>query len=395
MEKDISVDSTVRRKLDFHSDEAEKETNELIDNCSGEKLVTKCHPTILEEKIPKIDMEFDSEEAAYNFITKVDKKGQKKNLAEAHPVGVGVPSESMNGQDEKKRIVAQYKELCSLHNQLVTRAALTNETFRIAKSGLLKMIKEVDASLENKTLVRPTLGPKFVIQKNLVSYSTKDVLDEAENDSTDIVIGVWKNKEKNLQNQAKTQEWIGKEHTEESQKQNNVTPSDNAMEHGISINTSQMRNPDNYTNSLNMDASIESRSLPSLSQLSQEYQVGMSNVSVIYPTEGSSWSNVEPIQFAQIFNPIVYEEHTFTPYSRQNQHSETSLTELLQMFYNFDGYVWYFALSCGCKLVVVGGEGFAFILAKIAELAKKLRNLLIENLEFPVHMHFICHIVPS
>ncbi|KAG8371215.1 hypothetical protein BUALT_Bualt13G0064100 [Buddleja alternifolia] len=73
MEKDISVDSTVRHKLDFHSDEAEKETNELIDNCSGEKLVTKCHPTILEEKIPKIDMEFDSEEAAYNFYNEYAK----------------------------------------------------------------------------------------------------------------------------------------------------------------------------------------------------------------------------------------------------------------------------------------------------------------------------------
>ncbi|KAG8371217.1 hypothetical protein BUALT_Bualt13G0064300 [Buddleja alternifolia] len=241
----------------------------------------------------------------------------------------------MNGQDEKKRIVAQYKELCSLHNQLVTRAALTNETFRIAKSGLLKMIKEVDASLENKTLVRPTLGPKFVIQKNLVSYSTKDVLDEAENDSTDIVIGVWKNKEKNPAKSGKRpRSGLEKSTQKKSQKQNNVTPSDNAMEHGISINTSQMRNLDNYTNSLNMDASIESRSLPSLSQLSQEYQVGMSNVSVIYPTEGSSWSNVEPIQFAQIFNPIVYEQHTFTPYSRQNQHSETSLTELLQMIGN-------------------------------------------------------------
>ncbi|KAG8369532.1 hypothetical protein BUALT_Bualt14G0023300 [Buddleja alternifolia] len=115
------------------------------------------------------------------------KKAKKKNIVEAQPIGASVPSESMNEQDEKKRIVAQYKELCSLHNQLVTRAALTDETFRIAKSGLLKMIGEVDATLKNKTLVRPTLGPKFVIQKNLVSYSIEDVLDEAGNASNDIL----------------------------------------------------------------------------------------------------------------------------------------------------------------------------------------------------------------
>ncbi|KAG8362730.1 hypothetical protein BUALT_BualtUnG0046100 [Buddleja alternifolia] len=91
-----------------------------------------------------------------------------------------------------------------------------------------------------------------------------------------------------------------------------------------------MRIPNNNTNGLSVDASIESSSLPSLSQLSQEYQVGLSNLSVVYPNEGFSLSNVEPFQFPQISWPIVYQQHTVTPYPIQNQQKGTSLMELLQ-----------------------------------------------------------------
>ncbi|KAG8366505.1 hypothetical protein BUALT_Bualt17G0087000 [Buddleja alternifolia] len=42
-------------------------------------------------------------------------------------------SESMNEKDEKKMIGVHYKELCSLTNQLATRATLTMDTFQIAK----------------------------------------------------------------------------------------------------------------------------------------------------------------------------------------------------------------------------------------------------------------------
>ncbi|KAG8384114.1 hypothetical protein BUALT_Bualt04G0084600 [Buddleja alternifolia] len=313
MDKDISVLSTIRRKLDFHSDEAEKETVKLIENCSGEKLVTECHSTILEKKFQKLiinrifccacqgyreidksDVEVkshhpetrsgcdaivkincrqtgkykvinfiahhnghdlvsptktnllrshrsitiaqDSQEAniemsgitpragfqlmarqaggrenvgfifedyrndlrskrtvemkigdtggvfeylqqrilcshalkVFNiakipelYIMKRLTKKAKYNIVEAQPVGAGVVSEAMNEQDEKKRIVAQYKELCRLHNRLVTRAALTDETFRITKVGLLKMSEEVDASLENKTLLVVAVGEGF------------------------------------------------------------------------------------------------------------------------------------------------------------------------------------------------------------------------------------------
>ncbi|KAG8365107.1 hypothetical protein BUALT_Bualt18G0069900 [Buddleja alternifolia] len=259
------------------------------------------------------------------------KKAKKKIIDEAQPFGASVPSEPMNEKDEKKKIAAQYKDLCGLHNQLVTRAALTEETFRIAKGGLLKLIEEVDASLENRTLVRPTLGPKSVVQQNLVSYNTEDALNGVGNASNDIVIRGWKNKEKKPTKSGKRPRSGLEKSTQKKkkkQKHNNVSPSNSAIEHGITINSSQMRNPDNNTNGLSMDAPIESLPLPSLSQLSQ---VVMSNSSVVYPTEGSSLAHVEPFKFGQIFKPIVYQQHSITPpYSRQDHQSEMSLTELLQ-----------------------------------------------------------------
>ncbi|PIN19929.1 hypothetical protein CDL12_07387 [Handroanthus impetiginosus] len=49
---------------------------------------------------------------------------------------------SMNETEEKNMNGVHFKELHSLTNQLVTQGALTVESFRIAKMGLLKMIEE-------------------------------------------------------------------------------------------------------------------------------------------------------------------------------------------------------------------------------------------------------------
>ncbi|KAG8367170.1 hypothetical protein BUALT_Bualt16G0044700 [Buddleja alternifolia] len=73
MDKNTFVDLTVCRKLDFHFDQAEKGKKELLDNGSGEKLITECQSTVLQEKIPKIGMKFDSEKAAYNFYNEYAK----------------------------------------------------------------------------------------------------------------------------------------------------------------------------------------------------------------------------------------------------------------------------------------------------------------------------------
>ncbi|KAG8372479.1 hypothetical protein BUALT_Bualt12G0070400 [Buddleja alternifolia] len=95
---------------------------------------------------------------------------------------------SMDKKEERKMIGVHYNELCGLSNQLVTWASMTMETFGIAKVGLLKMIEEIDETLENGADMRPTLGSKFGMRKNS--------LDEARKISNETAIKGWKNKEK-------------------------------------------------------------------------------------------------------------------------------------------------------------------------------------------------------
>ncbi|KAG8369748.1 hypothetical protein BUALT_Bualt14G0046000 [Buddleja alternifolia] len=49
-----------------------------------------------------------------------------------------------------------------LTNKLVTRASLTKETFKIAKNGILKLLEDVDANLENRTDITLTRGKKLL-----------------------------------------------------------------------------------------------------------------------------------------------------------------------------------------------------------------------------------------
>ncbi|KAK6163903.1 hypothetical protein DH2020_000767 [Rehmannia glutinosa] len=78
----------------------------------------------------------------------------KKILLKRRLSRVGVELWNLtNENDDKKMIGIHYKELWGFNNQLATRAALTVETFRIAKDGLVKLIEEVDANLENRQIV--------------------------------------------------------------------------------------------------------------------------------------------------------------------------------------------------------------------------------------------------
>ncbi|KAG8363935.1 hypothetical protein BUALT_Bualt19G0074100 [Buddleja alternifolia] len=72
MDKDTSIhDLTPRRKLAFEFDEEKEE--ELLGNGGSERLINERHSIISEEKIPKIGMEFDDEEAAYTFYNEYAK----------------------------------------------------------------------------------------------------------------------------------------------------------------------------------------------------------------------------------------------------------------------------------------------------------------------------------
>ncbi|XP_027062786.2 protein FAR1-RELATED SEQUENCE 5-like [Coffea arabica] len=55
-----------------------------------------------------------------------------------------------NNLDPKLVSSMRYRELCRIYVQLATRAAETEETYKIAKDSLLKMLEEVDAKLQGE-----------------------------------------------------------------------------------------------------------------------------------------------------------------------------------------------------------------------------------------------------
>ncbi|XP_027067800.1 protein FAR1-RELATED SEQUENCE 5-like [Coffea arabica] len=57
-----------------------------------------------------------------------------------------------NDLDPKVLFTKRYRDLCRLYTQLVTKAAQAEETYRIAKEGLLKMLDLVDARLHQEGL---------------------------------------------------------------------------------------------------------------------------------------------------------------------------------------------------------------------------------------------------
>lgn len=136
------------------------------------------------------------------YIKKRWTKKAKKNIVEDQSNVVREePFESINEAEEKKLIGVHYRELCSLYNHLTTRGALTTKAFEIAKKYFLKGIEEVDACLENVSLVRSTQETKSIVQNNILSRvvdnrTYEEILVEDEEVSDTIVFKGWKKKEK-------------------------------------------------------------------------------------------------------------------------------------------------------------------------------------------------------
>ncbi|KAG8374901.1 hypothetical protein BUALT_Bualt10G0043800 [Buddleja alternifolia] len=108
------------------------------------------------------------------------------------------------------------------HHQhtLVTRASLTMDTFQIVKIGILKMIEEVDASLENKIDI--TIRPKTLVQNN--------AMNEVGNKPNEIMIRGWKNKgKKYVKTGKRPKSGLEKSIRKRKQKKGNVPSLDDAI----------------------------------------------------------------------------------------------------------------------------------------------------------------------
>ncbi|KAI8533949.1 hypothetical protein RHMOL_Rhmol10G0050500 [Rhododendron molle] len=64
-------------------------------------------------------------------------------------------SESISQEDPKAMMGRQYKELCRFSTQLATRAAETEEAYKIALDGLNELLEEVDVRLRRHTIEEP------------------------------------------------------------------------------------------------------------------------------------------------------------------------------------------------------------------------------------------------
>ncbi|KAG8378829.1 hypothetical protein BUALT_Bualt07G0025500 [Buddleja alternifolia] len=221
------------------------------------------------------------------YIKKRWTKKAKKTVVQEQIVEVNTErSTSMDEKEERKMIGVHCKELCGLSNQLVTRASMTTETFRIAKVGLLKMIEEIDVSLENGADMRPILGSKFVVQKARKQYN-------------ETAIRGWKNKEKKpVRSEKRLKSGLEMSILKKKKpKHINITASNNTITNAADIE----QNVNSAKNCPGIGASFDSSSYSSSSQLSQT------------------------------FNPIVHQQLSLSPYySRQDEQNGMSLTELLQ-----------------------------------------------------------------
>ncbi|XP_073120758.1 protein FAR1-RELATED SEQUENCE 5-like [Henckelia pumila] len=79
-------------------------------------------------------------------------------------------------EGENVKIGIRYKELCRLHHQLVTRAALTEETYELTRSVIIKAIEEVDMSLENRGTPKQTPSLKVSSEKQILESGCNEVV---------------------------------------------------------------------------------------------------------------------------------------------------------------------------------------------------------------------------
>lgn len=102
-----------------------------------------------------------------SYVKKMWTKKAKKWVGETSE-RIEESLDDIKEEDEKVKTGECYKELCRVHNQLVTRAALTEETYKFIKGLMHKGIEEVDISLENRGTPKQIICHKISTEKQIL-----------------------------------------------------------------------------------------------------------------------------------------------------------------------------------------------------------------------------------
>ncbi|XP_073137623.1 protein FAR1-RELATED SEQUENCE 5-like [Henckelia pumila] len=113
------------------------------------------------------------------YIKKRWTKMAKKWIVEtSSPPNVKIEEflDEIKEEGEKIKIGMLYKELCRLYHQLMTHAALTEETYELTISVIIKAIEEVDMSLENRGTPKQTPNLKVSSEKQILESGCNEVV---------------------------------------------------------------------------------------------------------------------------------------------------------------------------------------------------------------------------
>ncbi|KAH6832702.1 hypothetical protein C2S53_015746 [Perilla frutescens var. hirtella] len=158
------------------------------------------------------------------YILKRWTKNAKKNFVGAQSTGASlVPFEPANEDEQKKLKAVRCKELGNLHNQLAMRATLSTQAFENVKNGLIRMIEDLDASLENTSFGNPIIGSELDI-----GVSQKATNQDGQ-ESVEPMVKGWKKKEKKSIKTGK-RAISGLEKRPRQKKQNNAIRSENNVQ---------------------------------------------------------------------------------------------------------------------------------------------------------------------
>ncbi|KAF4380446.1 hypothetical protein F8388_024739 [Cannabis sativa] len=128
-----------------HSNNQRNEENQEATNDYAIKIM-QIHSNIPDDEIPKVSMEFETEEQAYNFYN-----------VYAYKVGFSIRRSKMLRMFEvefSKAYSCAMELITESYTHIVTRASVTEKAYKLARDGFKRISDDVDACLEEDTVGR-------------------------------------------------------------------------------------------------------------------------------------------------------------------------------------------------------------------------------------------------